>query len=226
MFPLGSVSRSFKGLPFATVLIILINAGVFYLEMVQGEPFILRWSAVANEIRQGHDLETIVTSMFLHGGWLHIISNMVFLWAFAPLIEDGMGSLRFVIFYLLAGVAAMAAQIYGGDMHSTVPSLGASGAVAGVMGAFLVTYPRDQIRTLILSPAPRIVLIPAMVLIGLWIVTQVVSVTTEVQEANAGGVAYLAHIGGAIFGAVTGRLFFRGSPSAAVTQRSEGPGII
>ncbi len=208
MFPLGSVSRSITSAPFVTVLVILINAGVFYLEMTQGDAFVMRWSAVANEITHGRHLETVVTSMFLHGGWMHIIGNMVFLWAFAPPMEGAMGSLRFLIFYLLGGAVAMAAQMYG-DPNSTVPSLGASGAVAAVMGAFLVTYPRDQIRTLILAPTARIVSIPAIVLIGLWIVTQVISVTTETTEANAGGIAYLAHIGGAIFGVVTGRLFIR-----------------
>ena len=208
MFPLGSVSRSITSVPFVTVLVILINAGVFYLEMIQGDAFVMRWSAVANDITHGRHLETIVTSMFLHGGWMHIIGNMVFLWAFAPPMEGAMGSFRFVIFYLLGGAVAMAAQMYG-DPNSTVPSLGASGAVAAVMGAFLVTYPRDQIRTLILAPTARIVSIPAIVLIGLWIVTQVISVTTETTQANAGGIAYLAHIGGAVFGVVTGRLFLR-----------------
>ncbi len=208
MFPLGSVSRSMTSVPFVTVAVILINAAVFYLEMTQGDAFIMRWSAIANDITHGRHLETIATSMFLHGGWLHIIGNMVFLWAFAPPMEDAMGSIRFVIFYLLGGAVAMAAQMYG-DPNSTIPSLGASGAVAAVMGAFLVTFPRDQIRTLILAPAPRIVSIPAIVLIGLWIVTQVISVTTETTEANAGGIAYLAHIGGAVFGVVTGRLFLR-----------------
>jgi len=208
MFPLGSVSRSMTAVPFVTVLIILLNAGVFYLELTQGEPFVLRWSAVANEVTHGRHLETIVSSMFLHAGWMHIIGNMLFLWAFAPLMEDAMGSLRFVIFYLLGGIAAMAAQMFA-DPTSTIPSLGASGAVAAVMGAFLVTYPRDQIRTLILTPMARIVSVPAVVLIGLWIVTQVISVSTEATEANAGGVAYFAHIGGALFGAVTGRLFIR-----------------
>jgi membrane associated rhomboid family serine protease len=209
MFPLGSASRSFTGVPFATVLIILINAAVFYLEITQGENFITKWSVIANEISNGKDLETVITHMFLHGGWVHILGNMVFLWAFGPLMEESMGSIRFIIFYLLSGVVAMAAQVWGADPNSTIPSLGASGAVAGVMGAFLVTYPRDQIRTLILSPAPRVVLIPALVLIGLWVITQVISVTTETQQADVGGVAYLAHIGGAVFGAVTGRLFVR-----------------
>jgi membrane associated rhomboid family serine protease len=208
MFPLGSVSRSITGVPFVTVLIILINAGVFYLELTQGDAFVLRWSAVANEITHGRHLETVITSMFLHGGWLHIIGNMVFLWAFAPPMEEAMGSFRFVAFYLLGGVVAMAAQMWA-DPASTIPALGASGAVAAVMGAFLVTYPRDQIRTLILAPTARVVSVPAIVLIGLWIVTQVISMSTETTEANAGGVAYFAHIGGAAFGVVTGRLFLR-----------------
>lgn len=206
MFPLGSVSRSITGIPFITVLIILINAGVFYLEMTQGEKFIDRWSAVPAAVMAGREYETILTSAFMHAGWLHIIGNMVFLWAFAPPMEEAMGSIKFLIFYVLGALAAAAAHIYG-DPNSTIPIVGASGAVAAVMGAFLVTYPRDSIRTLVLTPAVRVIYIPAIVLIGLWIVLQVVSVTTEPQQANAGGVAYLAHIGGAAFGIVTGRLF-------------------
>ena len=206
MFPLGSVSRSITSIPFITVLIILINAGVFYLELQQGEAFIDRWSAVPAALTGGREYETVITSAFMHGGWLHIIGNMIFLWAFAPPMEEAMGSVKFLIFYLLGAVAAAAAQVYG-DPNSTLPLVGASGAVAAVMGAFLVTYPRDSIRTLIVTPAVRVVFIPAIVLIGLWIVLQVVSVNTEPQQANAGGVAYLAHIGGAAFGIVTGRLF-------------------
>lgn len=211
MFPLGSVSRRISGFPFITVLIILITSGVFYLELVRGDAFILRWSATPAEIMAGRRLETLVTSAFLHGGWLHIIGNMVFLWAFAPPMEEAMTSIRFLIFYLLGAVAAMGAQMWG-DPDGTIPALGASGAVAAVMGAYLVTYPNDRIRTLILiPPIIRVVYIPAIVLIGLWIVLQFASYSTELAEARAdtGGVAYLAHIGGAIFGAVTGRLFLR-----------------
>lgn len=208
MFPLGSVSRSLTGVPFVTVLIILLNAAAFYMELTQGEDFVLKYSAVANEITHGRHYETVLTSMFLHGGWMHIIGNMVFLWAFAPPMEDAMGSIKFLLFYLIGGVVAMAAQMYG-DPNSTVPSLGASGAVAAVMGAFMVTYPRDQIRVLILTPVARVVLVPAIVMIGFWILTQVISVATEVREANMGGVAYYAHIGGAIFGLITGRLLIR-----------------
>jgi membrane associated rhomboid family serine protease len=208
MFPLGSMSRSMTSWPFVTVLIILANAAVFYLELTQGDAFVTRWSAVPSDIMHGRHLESLLTSMFLHGGWLHIIGNMVFLWAFAPPIEEGMGPIRFLIFYLLGGVVAMATQMYV-DPQSTLPALGASGAVAAVMGAFLVTYPGDKIRTLILAPVFRVVSIPAVVLIGLWILTQVISVSTETTHANVGGVAYFAHIGGALFGAITGRLFRR-----------------
>lgn len=205
MFPLGSVSRQITAIPFITVLVILACAGVFYLELQQGEPFINRWSAVPKEIMAGREYETLITSAFLHGGWMHIIGNMVFLWAFGPPMEEAMGTLRFMMFYIVGAVVAMAAHVWG-DPSSTIPALGASGAVAAVMGAFLVTYPRDQIRTLVLTPAVRVILIPAIVLIGLWIVTQVISVTTETAQGSAGGVAYYAHIGGAIFGALTGRL--------------------
>jgi membrane associated rhomboid family serine protease len=212
MFPLGSVSRSLGIVPIVTIAIILACAGVFYLELTQGEPFIRRWAVTPAVVaQQRQHFETILTAMFMHGGWMHIIGNMVFLWSFGPQMEAAMGHVRFLIFYLLGGIAAFAAQIFF-DPASTIPNLGASGAIAAVMGGFLVTYPRDQIRTLIFAGVPRVVYLPAMVLIGLWFLTQVASVTLEQQpkgEAATGGVAYLAHIGGAIFGAVTAKLFER-----------------
>jgi rhomboid family protein len=211
MFPLGTASRSLSSVPFVTLLIILINAGVFYLELTHGEPFIVKWSLTPADIMVGRHPETVVSAMFLHGSWMHIIGNMIFLWAFGPPIEEAMGSVRYLIFYLLGGAAAMAAQV-AGDPHSTITVLGASGAIAAVMGAFLVTYPGDRIRTLvILFPFVRIIFIPAVVLIGLWIVLQVISVNMEATQAAAGsaGVAYLAHIGGAVFGIATGKLFER-----------------
>jgi len=146
--------------------------------------------------------------MFMHGSWSHIIGNMIFLWAFGPEIEDAMGRGRYLIFYLIGGLVAMLAQI-AADPHSTVPNLGASGAIAAVMGAFIVTYPRDQIKSvLFIFLFARITLIPAALLIGFWFLTQLVhaGVVTQVQT---GGVAYLAHVGGFIFGAATARLFER-----------------
>ena len=206
MFPLGNVSRRISALPFMTIAIILLNAGAFYLEVTQGERFIYRYAAVPDKVMDGHAYETVITAAFLHAGWVHIIGNMIFLWAFAPAMEEAMGSIKFVIFYVLGILASAAAHIYG-EPNSTIPMVGASGAVAAVMGAFLVTYPRDTIRTLILRPFPSIINVPAIVLIGLWILLQFISVTTETREANTGGVAYYAHIGGALFGAVAGRLF-------------------
>jgi P-type Mg2+ transporter len=148
-------------------------------------------------------LVTILTAMFMHAGWVHIISNMVFLWAFGPEIEEAMDRLRYLVFYLLSGAVASLAQI-AAMPASTVPNLGASGAIAGVMGAFLITYPRDEMRTLILFGwFARITLIPAALLIGLWFVIQFFSEVGAVASVKTGGVAYVAHIGGFIFGAIS-----------------------
>jgi membrane associated rhomboid family serine protease len=137
---------------------------------------------------------------------------MVFFWAFGPEIEDAMGSVRYTLFYLLGGVAAMAAQV-AFDPTSTVPNLGASGAIAAVMGAFLVTYPRDEIKSvLIIAFFARITMVPAVVLIGVWFLMQLLSVGV-IAPTQQGGVAYLAHIGGMIFGALLGRLFERARPA-------------
>jgi len=209
MFPLGDASRRLDNIPFVTVVLIAINAAVFYFELQGGENFILRWAVVPAQVAQREHLETIVTAMFMHGGWLHIGGNMVFLWAFGPQMEGAMGAPRFLVFYLVGGIAAFLAQIYA-DPASTVPNLGASGAIAAVMGGFLVTYPSDQIRTLIIAGFfVRIVYVPAIVLIGLWFVLQLISINMEGGQGEAGGVAYLAHIGGALFGAATARLFER-----------------
>jgi len=132
---------------------------------------------------------------------------MVFLWAFGPQIEDAMGPFRYLTFYLLSGFIASIAQI-AAMSTSTVPNLGASGAIAGVMGAFLITYPRDEIRTLlILGWFIQLTVLPAGLLIGLWFVIQLFSQIGSVANVQAGGVAYMAHVGGFIFGAVAARLF-------------------
>jgi membrane associated rhomboid family serine protease len=167
---------------------------------------VIQWSAVPAQIVSGHHWITILTAMFMHGSWSHIIGNMIFLWAFAPEIEDAMGRGRYLVFYLVGGLVAMLAQVLA-DPHSTVPNLGASGAIAAVMGAFLVTYPRDQIRTLLfIFVFARIRFIPAALLIGFWFLTQLFH-AGAVAHVQTGGVAYLAHLGGFIFGAATARLF-------------------
>lgn len=206
LIPLTDASRRPIHFPIVTVCIIFINFFVFILELKGGDAFVMRWAAVPANIVAGHHWITIFTAMFMHGSWSHIIGNMIFLWAFGPEIEDAMNPLRYAVFYIAGGVAAMLAQI-AISPSSTVPNLGASGAIAAVMGAFLVTYPRDQIKSLlIIFIFVRVTMIPAAVLIGGWFLIQLFNVGSIATVQN-GGVAYLAHIGGIVFGALTARLF-------------------
>jgi membrane associated rhomboid family serine protease len=207
MLPLGDASRRPINFPTVTGFIIAANALVFMLELGGGDAFVNRWSLIPADIITGRNWITILTAMFMHAGWAHILGNMLFFWVFGPEIEDVMGPLRYLIFYLLGGLAATAAQVLI-DPSSTVPNLGASGAIAGVMGAFLITYPRDRIRTvLILGWFVRITLVPAILLVGFWFLTQLFSEVGALAQVQSGGVAYMAHIGGFAFGALTARLF-------------------
>jgi membrane associated rhomboid family serine protease len=204
--PLSDASRRPRHFPAVTALIILINVVVFLNELMRGDEFVLKWSVVPADIVAGHHWITILTAMFLHGSWSHIIGNMVFLLAFGPEIEDTMNPLRFSAFYLCGGLAAMLAQVVASP-SSTVPNLGASGAIAAVMGAFLVTYPRDRMRSLlVIFIFVSITTIPAALLIVVWFLLQLLN-AGAVANVQTGGVAYLAHIGGCIFGAVTARWF-------------------
>jgi membrane associated rhomboid family serine protease len=209
VIPLTDASRRPARPPVVTAGIILVNAVMFALELAGGEPFVTRWSLVPANIVAGRDLLTILSSMFMHGSWSHIVGNMVFLWAFGPELEDSMDRGRYLVFYLLGGLAATATQVLA-DPASTVPNLGASGAIAAVMGGFLVTYPRDRIRSLlVIFVFIRVAYIPAALLIGVWFITQFVSLgqVAAAPSPPQGGVAYAAHVGGFIFGAVTARLF-------------------
>ena len=212
VIPLSDVSRQPNKFPVVTASIVAANVLVFGLELIGGQPFVGRWSLVPADIVAGHNLITILTSMFMHGSWSHIIGNMVFLWAFGPEIEDLMNRRRYLVFYILGGFAATFAQI-AANPSSSVPNLGASGAIAAVMGAFLVTYPRDRIRSLlVIFVFIRVSYVPAGLLIGVWFLMQFVSLGTVAHQQSAGGVAYAAHVGGFIFGAVTARLFERPMP--------------
>lgn len=208
MIPLSDASRRPTNFPIATLLIIAANFVMFGAELAFGDSFVARWAVVPAQVSAGQHLETIFTAMFLHASWSHILGNMVFLWAFGPEIEDAMGPPRYLVFYLLGGVAAMATQVAFAP-HSTVPNLGASGAIAAVMGAFLATYPRDEIRTvLVIFVFVKIAYIPAIVVTGLWFLAQLWN-AGQIAPQESTGVAYLAHIGGFIFGAVFARLFER-----------------
>ncbi|MBV8405966.1 MAG: rhomboid family intramembrane serine protease [Gammaproteobacteria bacterium] len=206
MIPLRDASRRPTRFPYVTASIIALNIVMFFLELTLGEDFVTRWSATPAQIASGHHLVTIATAMFMHGSWSHIIGNMVFLWAFGPEVEDSMSPGRYLVFYLLGGLVATLAQV-AFMPASTVPTLGASGAIAAVMGAFIVTYPRDQIRSLlVILVFIRVTYIPALLLVGVWFLTQFLSLGS-VTEQSPGGVAYAAHVGGFIYGAVAVRLF-------------------
>jgi membrane associated rhomboid family serine protease len=192
-----------------TVSIVAINVIVFVLELIEGEAFIMRWALVPADIVAGRNWITLLTSMFMHGGWLHILSNMGFLLVFGPAIEEAMGGGRYIVFYLLGGLAASLAQIVVAPT-STVANLGASGAIAAVMGAYIVLYPDNQIRAVLdLGIVFRVTRVRAAVLIGIWFVLQIVSGMGMMATTGAdqGGVAYMAHIGGFVFGVVTARFF-------------------
>jgi len=191
-----------------TITIITVNFFVFLLELLGGDAFINQWSLVPAHIVAGQDWITILTSMFMHAGWEHILGNMLFFWVFGPEIEDVMGPIPFLIFYLLGGLAATVAQVLI-DPTSTVPNLGASGAIAAVMGIFLITYPRDRIRSVVFFGwLGQVTFLPAFLLVGLWFLIQLFSEFGALAQVDtAGGVAYMAHVGGFIFGMLTGRLF-------------------
>jgi membrane associated rhomboid family serine protease len=218
MIPLRDASRAPVRFPVVTVGLIVVNVLAFLWEVGSDDAAIIRWAVVPTELLRGQGWITPFTAMFLHGGVMHIVSNMVFLAVFAPMVEDAMGRGTFVVFYVLGGLAATAAQI-AMDPASTVPQLGASGAIAAVMGAFLVTYPGDRIKVLwFFGVFAHVSYVPALILIGLWLVAQMLNQMGAVVEADAGGVAYAAHVGGAFFGMLTARIFERHAERRAALE--------
>jgi membrane associated rhomboid family serine protease len=207
-----------RHLPFITWALILVNGVVFVYELTltdaQMEQFFQLYALIPIRIVREGSFATLVTCMFIHGGWLHIIGNMWTLYLFGDNVEDRMGPGRFLVFYLLCGVAANLTHFVS-QPHSAGPTVGASGAIAGVMGAYLILFPRARVLTLI----PIFVLfyfveIPAVVFLGFWFLTQVLhGVLMHGERAAAEGVAWWAHIGGFGAGILTLPLFL--SPSRA-----------
>jgi len=213
VFPIGDEHNGRLLTPYVNYTLIAINIVVFLYQLLLPEPrlleFIFRWGAIPAEISQGQDLFGLVSSMFLHGGWLHIAGNMLFLWVFGDNVEDTMGHVSYLLFYLLTGLAAGLAQVVI-DSGSQIPLVGASGAISGVLGAYIMLFPHGRIRTLVfLGFFITVVLIPAWVQIGLWIVLQFFNgfASLGVRTEESGGVAYWAHIGGFIAGAALVWLF-------------------
>ena len=207
MIPLSDASRRPSSFPVVTTAIIVVNAIVFVLELMGGDAFVKQWSVIPADIVAGRHWITIVTALFMHAGWMHIIGNMVFLWAFGPEIEDAMGPLRYLAFYLLSGLVASAAQI------AAMPSFhrsqsGRQWRDCGCDGRLLDNLSYDEIRALLIFGwFARITFIPAALLIGLWFIIQFFSQVGAVTDVRSGGVAYTAHVGGFIFGVITARMF-------------------
>ena len=206
MFPIGDDNSARRTMPVVTYALIALNVLVFFLELNGGEPFIEQWSVVPRRLTQnpGADFITIFTSMFMHGGWLHLAGNMLYLWIFGDNVEDRFGHAKFMLFYLLCGIAATVAQV-AISAGSNIPNLGASGAIAGVLGAYLVLFPRGNVKVLM---GRSVIPMPALVVIGLWIVLQFINgVGSITQSTETGGVAYMAHIGGFVAGLVLTFIF-------------------
>jgi membrane associated rhomboid family serine protease len=206
--------------PRVTIAIIALNVAAFVYELSLGpelRPFLFEWGLVPARLAlalhgQGDALlavaPTVLTSIFLHGGWLHLVGNMWFLWIFGDNIEDRLGHARFALFYLIAGVMGSALHLaFNGT--SQVPTVGASGAIAGVLGAYAAAFPRARVITLVpLFPFFQVLALPAFVMLGMWFVYQFLSgFVTSAWTPGGGGVAWWAHIGGFGFGYVTMRLF-------------------
>ena len=204
VFPIGDDNSGRHLSPLVTIALIAANVVVFFIQQMQPDLEVVfqRWSVVPREYSLGTDLppeiplpfwSTVFTSMFMHGDILHLGGNMLYLWIFGDNVEDAMGRVRYLLFYLACGVGAAAAMILTAP-QSQIPGLGASGAISGVLAAYLVLYPRKRVRVFLLR---SIVYMPALVVIGLWILFQIVSGFGQLAAPEeTGGVAYTAHIGG------------------------------
>ncbi len=206
MFPIGDDNSSRKVIPFVTYGLLMINVAVFYLMMQGGYEFIYRWAFVPVRFLSNplDDWPTIFTSMFMHASWAHIFGNMLYLGIFGDNVEDKFGHLRYLLFYMICGIIATLAQLLF-ITGSEIPLLGASGAIAGILGAYFLMFPRKQVYVLFLF---RIVPMPAYIVLGLWIVLQMFSsIGTITTMEDAGGVAYIAHVAGFIAGFFLTRIF-------------------
>ena len=201
MFPIGDDNSSERTFPIVTYALIALNLLFFVVELSGGDAFVKQWAFVPSRFlaNPSADVPTLFTSMFMHAGWVHLGGNMLYLWIFGDNVEDRLGHGMFAIFYFLCGLAATFAQLMF-TAGSHVPNLGASGAIAGVLGSYLLMFPQGRVRVL---QRGGVVQMPALVVIGFWIVLQLFSGVGSISNAaDTGGVAYMAHIGGFVAGCV------------------------
>ena len=213
MIPLRDVIPS-RTYPFFTVAFIVLNSIAFLFEQTLSGPALESFVRSYGVVPARFDAITVLTSMFLHAGWLHFLGNMLYLWIFGDNVEDRLGHARFVLFYLLCGAAAVFAHVYM-NPRSTIPTIGASGAIAGVMGAYFVLYPHSRVLALVpLFIIWEIIEVPAILFLGIWFLMQFVSGVGSMalrSGGEAGGVAFWAHIAGFIAG--IGAVFVLRKPS-------------
>lgn len=215
MFPIGDDDSQVRISPIVTTALIVTNVLFFLVELNGGNEFIQRWSFIPSRFAEdpASNWPTIFTAMFMHGGWMHLFGNMLYLYIFGDNVEENFGHVKYLAFYLIAGIAATFAQFYF-NPHSNIPNVGASGAIAGVLGAYLLLFPQARVDVLV---ARAVMSMPALIVIGFWFVLQlfsgVGSIARTDETADAGGVAYMAHVGGFVAGLAIALLFRgRGGP--------------
>ena len=204
LFPYGDDQVHGGHRPIVSYILLALNVVAFVWQLTDpaGEGFARLYAAVPFTILSGQHLETMISSLFMHGSLMHLLGNMVFLWIFADNIESTIGSARFLLFYLLGGIAATLAHI-AIDPYSTIPVLGASGAISAVMGAYLVMYPKSRIKVFLFMLIIIPFRVPAILFLGLWFYMQMTSGLGSLVVDGA-GVAWWAHIGGFLFGLAAG----------------------
>ena len=214
MLPIGDDDSGRRTVPLVTYALIILNVLFFFVELNGGDAFIMKWAFVPSRFlaNPAGDFQTIFTSMFMHAGWVHLGGNMLYLWIFGDNVEDRFGHGKFIIFYLLCGVAATFAQL-AFSTGSNVPNLGASGAIAGVLGSYILMFPQGRVRVL---QGQQVIQMSALIVIGLWIVLQLFSGIGSIAGAADSGVAYMAHVGGFAAGFVL-TFLFRGNLSSQST---------
>lgn len=199
MMPLGDDNSLRKTIPVVSYILIALNILFFFAELSGGEEFVKKWAFIPQRFSANPlgDSPTLFTSMFMHAGWLHLAGNMLYLWIFGDNVEDRLGKIKYIFLYLLSGIAATFAQ-YVFSPQSDLPNLGASGAIAGILGAYLLFFPGQKVKVLL---GQSIVAMQSIIVIGFWFFLQFISgVGTLYSTHETGGVAYMAHIGGFIAG--------------------------
>lgn len=206
MMPIGDDNSTRKTTPIVTYALIILNVLFFLLELAGGEAFVLKWAFTPANF-MAHpiaNIPTLFTSMFMHAGLAHLFGNMLYLWIFGDNVEDRMGKVKYLLFYLVCGLLATFTQLFF-TPDTNLPNLGASGAIAGVLGAYILLFPKERVRVALGATVTEL---PSLIVIGFWFVLQFFSsFSTEASSGETGGVAYMAHIGGFVAGLALAGLF-------------------